>query len=98
MLFDPEVNLKIGTFFLRNLLDSLDGKWEPTLASYNAGPGRVVKWLRSNQYLEPAEFIESIPITQTRIYVQSILRDADVYRRLYSSAPPVDSSHKSGAY
>jgi soluble lytic murein transglycosylase len=98
MLFDPEVNLNIGTFFLRNLLDSLDGKWEPTLASYNAGPGRVVKWLRSNQYLEPAEFIESIPITQTRIYVQSILRDADVYRRLYSSAPPVDSSHKSGAY
>jgi soluble lytic murein transglycosylase len=98
MLFDPEVNLNIGTFFLRNLLDSLNGKWEPTLASYNAGPGRVVKWLNSNKYREPAEFVESIPIAQTRIYVQSILRDADVYRRLYSSGPPLDNSHKPGAY
>ena len=101
MLFDPEVNLNIGTFFLRNLLDSLGGKWEPALASYNAGPGRVVKWLNSNQYREPAEFIESIPIAQTRIYVQSILRDADVYRRLYSSSPPhaaLDNSHHPGAY
>jgi soluble lytic murein transglycosylase len=87
MLFDPEVNLKIGTYFLRNMLDSLGGKWEPALASYNAGRGRVVKWLNANQYREPAEFVESIPITQTRIYVQSILRDADVYRRLYGQRP-----------
>jgi soluble lytic murein transglycosylase len=87
MLFDPEVNLQIGTYFLRNMLDSLGGKWEPALASYNAGRGRVVKWLNSNQYREPAEFVESIPITQTRIYVQSILRDADVYRRLYGQRP-----------
>src|SRR5258708_2358078 len=87
MLFDPEVNLNIGTFFLRNMLDSLNGKWEPALASYNAGRGRVVRWLSANQYREPAEFVESIPITQTRIYVQSILRDADVYRRLYGTRP-----------
>jgi soluble lytic murein transglycosylase len=87
MLFDPEVNLNIGTYFLRNMLDSLNGKWEPALASYNAGRGRVVRWLGANQYREPAEFVESIPITQTRLYVQSILRDADVYRRLYGTRP-----------
>jgi len=84
MLFDPEVNLNIGTYFLRNMLDSLNGNWDAALASYNAGRGRVVKWLNAAQYAEPAEFIESIPITQTRTYVQSILRDADIYRRLYA--------------
>lgn len=84
MLFQPEVNLQIGTYFLRSLLDRLEGKWELTLASYNAGPGRVAKWLTWGEYREPAEFIETIPFDETRGYVQSVLRNADLYRRLYA--------------
>ncbi len=83
MLFTPEVNLNIGTYYLRNVLDSLQGKYEAALASYNAGKSRVVKWMGWNDFREPAEFVESIPFTQTRDYVQSVLRNADVYRRLY---------------
>lgn len=46
MLFTPEINLNIGTYFLRSLLDRLNGTWEATtLAAYNAGPGRVARWL-----------------------------------------------------
>lgn len=85
MLFRPEVNLQIGTYFLRSLLDRLEGKWELTLASYNAGPGRVAKWLTWGDYREPAEFIETIPFDETRGYVQSVLRNADLYRRLYGA-------------
>lgn len=87
MLFTPEVNLNIGTYYLRNVLDSLQGKYEAALASYNAGKSRVVNWMSWNNFQEPAEFVESIPILQTHDYVQRVLLNADVYRRLYGSNP-----------
>jgi soluble lytic murein transglycosylase len=83
MLFQPAVNLRLGTMYLRSLLDQWGGKWEQTLASYNAGKSRVIKWLNFGDYSEPAEFIETIPFTETREYVQSVLRNAAIYRKLY---------------
>ena len=83
VLLQPAANLKIGTSILRSMLDSNSGKVEQTLASYNAGPNRVAEWLTWNTYREPAEFVESIPFTETRDYVQAVIRNADIYRRLY---------------
>jgi len=83
ILFDPAANLKIGMAILRTTLDKNGGKLEPTLAAYNAGPERAAEWLSWNTYREPAEFVESIPYTETREYIQAVLRNADVYRRLY---------------
>jgi soluble lytic murein transglycosylase len=83
MLFTPDMNLKMGTFYLRQLSDELQGKWEAALASYNAGKSHVTTWMASANYREPAEFVESIPFNETRAYVQSVLRNAEVYRRLY---------------
>jgi soluble lytic murein transglycosylase len=82
-LFSPDTNLKIGTYYLKALFDQLQGKWEETLASYNAGKSRVTSWLMAGTFHEPAEFVESIPFSETRVYVQSVLRNAEVYRRLY---------------
>jgi len=87
MLFTPETNLKIGTAYLKTLSDQLQGRWEATLASYNAGKTHVLSWLASGNFHEPAEFVESIPFNETRVYVQSVLRNAEVYRRLYSPKP-----------
>ncbi len=84
-LFQPSVNLKLGTYYLRSLLDQWGGKWEQTLASYNAGKSRVNEWLTWNAYQEPAEFVESIPFTETREYVQAVLRNAALYRQLYAA-------------
>ena len=83
MLYTPDTNVKIGTFYLKALLDQLQGKWEATLASYNAGKSRVNAWMNLATFHEPAEFVESIPFSETRLYVQSVLRNAEVYRRLY---------------
>jgi peptidoglycan lytic transglycosylase len=83
MLFSPDTNLQIGTYYLKALSDQLQGQWEPTLASYNAGKSRVLGWLGTGSFHEPAEFVESIPFNETRVYVQSVLRNAEVYRRLY---------------
>jgi soluble lytic murein transglycosylase len=82
-LYQPGVNLKIGSEILRSMLEREGGKVEQTLASYNAGPHRVVEWMAWNTYREPAEFVESIPFTETRDYVQAVLRNAEMYRRLY---------------
>ena len=83
MLFDPAINLRLGTLYIRQLLQAHGGREAETLASYNAGKRRVTEWLRWYPYRETAEFIETIPITETRNYVQIVLRNADVYRRLY---------------
>ena len=82
-LFQPSVNLRIGTSILRSMLQSNGGQVERTLAAYNAGPARLAQWSTWNTYREPAEFVESIPFTETRDYVQAVLRNADIYRRLY---------------
>ena len=84
-LLQPAVNLKIGTSILRGMLDQNGGRLEQTLAAYNAGPNRVAQWLGWRNYREPAEFVESIPFTETRDYVQAVLRNRDMYRRLYQT-------------
>jgi soluble lytic murein transglycosylase len=86
MLFEPETNLKLGTLHLKSLLEQHGGRWETTLAAYNAGKSRVDRWLTWGEYREPAEFIETIPFTETRDYVQIVLRNADIYRRLYGAS------------
>lgn len=85
MLTNPEINLKLGTAYLRTLLDQHGGRWERTLAAYNAGKTRVDQWETWGQFREPAEFIETIPFTETRDYVQIVLRNADIYRHIYDS-------------
>lgn len=82
-LFQPLTNLKLGSSILRDMLDRNGGNIVHTLASYNAGPARLAQWSTWSTFREPAEFIESIPFTETRDYVQAVLRNADIYRRLY---------------
>jgi soluble lytic murein transglycosylase len=87
MLFQPATNLQLGERYLRSMLDQWGGKWEETLASYNAGKTHVDEWLGWNySFQEPAEFVETIPFTETREYVQAVLRNAAIYRRLYGTS------------
>lgn len=85
MLYEPDVNLRLGTHYLKSLLSAHSGQWEKALASYNAGKRRTDLWSTWHKYREPAEFIECIPFTETRNYVQVVLRNADMYRRLYGT-------------
>jgi len=97
-LFDPNMNIRLGTEYLRGQLDSWSGDWTQTLAAYNAGPGRVREWLSWSNYREPAEFVESIPFSETREYVQAVLRNADMYRAIYGGRrAAIDSDDDSPA-
>jgi soluble lytic murein transglycosylase len=84
-LLRPEVNLRLGTRHFKAMLDKYDGRVEYALAAYNAGADRVDDWRASGNYRDMAEFVESIPFTETREYVQAIVRNASMYRRLYGS-------------
>jgi soluble lytic murein transglycosylase len=81
-LTDPGYNLKLGARYLADLMQVF-GTHEAVLAAYNAGEDRVVQWTAGQNYLETAEFVESIPFTETREYVQIVIRNADVYRQVY---------------
>jgi soluble lytic murein transglycosylase len=81
-LLDPETNIRLGTRYLRQTLDKFDGVPEYALAAYNAGDSRVVDWEAAGPYHGMDEFVESIPFTQTREYVQAILRNVETYRAI----------------
>ena len=83
-LLDPEYNLRLGTVYLADLIKTW-GSAEAALAAYNAGEDRVASWKAGQNFAEAAEFVDTIPFTETREYVQIVLRNAAIYRRLYSS-------------
>ncbi len=85
-LLDPEINIKLGCLYLRQTLDRYNGQQEYTFASYNAGEARVDDWKANNDYTGIDEWVESIPFTQTRDYVQALMRNEQIYRELDQAA------------
>jgi peptidoglycan lytic transglycosylase len=77
-LGDPEINIRYGTFLLRELLDRYDGDEAAALAAYNAGPGNADKWGGAGLS------VEDIPFPETRAYVEEVLEKRDEYRRKYA--------------
>jgi soluble lytic murein transglycosylase len=82
-LLAPDVNIQLGTHYFKEMVTQYRGQVEYALAAYNAGSNRVDEWLQDGHYSDVAEFVESIPFTETREYVQAIMRNAKVYQRLY---------------
>jgi soluble lytic murein transglycosylase len=87
-LLDPAMNIRLGTRYLRQMLDKFGGVQEYALAAYNAGDSRVVDWEAAGPYHGMDEFVESIPFTQTREYVEAILRNEETYRAIDEYAGP----------
>lgn len=83
-LLDPSINLKLGTQDLRKSIDRYNGQVEYALAAYNAGDSPVHQWMSTNNYKDIAEWVESIPYTETRDYVEGILRNRELYRKVYA--------------
>jgi soluble lytic murein transglycosylase len=82
-LLNPVTNLRLGTVYLSSVIGSFDGQMEYALAAYNAGNSRVREWLAAGGYKDIPEFVESIPFSETRGYVESILRNREMYRQVY---------------
>ena len=84
-LDDPAVNIRLGSAYLKSLIDRFDGSYMLALASYNAGPGRVRRWIQENgdprePNIDVVDWIEMIPFGETRNYVQRVMESVAVYR------------------
>ncbi len=84
-LLVPNYNLQLGTRYFRTMVNQFGGRVEYALAAYNAGADRVQNWLSEGNFRSTDEFVESIPFTETREYVQAIMRNAAIYKRLYGT-------------
>jgi soluble lytic murein transglycosylase len=85
LLKDPSLNLRLGRAYLASLIDDYDGSYLMAVAAYNAGPGRVQRWVKDNgdprkPHVDVIDWIELIPIDETRNYVQRVFENLQVYR------------------
>jgi hypothetical protein len=91
-LFEPDYNLQLGMLYIAGLFRDT-GAPEYALAAFNAGEDRIAAWRAERNYEEIPELVESIPFTETREYVQIVLRNAEVYRTIYGpGAPPASQA------
>jgi soluble lytic murein transglycosylase len=84
-LTNPVYNQQLGEAFLSDLIDSYDGSYILTLVAYNAGGGRVAEWTKAygdprDPDVDPIDWIERIPFTETREYVFKIMESLQLYR------------------
>ena len=82
-LFEPELNLTLGTQYLKDLLDRYSNNSFKAVAAYNAGEATVDRWEREIVTDDVEEFVERIPYFETRGYVKLVLRNHRIYKRLY---------------
>jgi soluble lytic murein transglycosylase len=87
-LTDASLNIRLGARYLGELVRRYDGSVPLALAAYNAGAGAVARWMETRRGLELDEFVEEIPVEETRGYVKRVLRSYAAYQLLYGAAVP----------
>jgi soluble lytic murein transglycosylase len=85
LLPDKAYNASIASAYVADRMDEFDGSYVLGLAGYNAGPGRARQWIRENgdprdPKVDPLDWIERIPITETREYVTKVMSNIQIYR------------------
>lgn len=84
MLYDPDLNIKIGCWYLNILHNEFDNNLELIIAAYNAGNGNVTKWLQDPKYSSNGRTLEEIPFNETKTYLKKVLRDYKIYNIIYA--------------
>lgn len=80
---DPEINIRMGCYYIAYLLDHYDGNVKNALAAYNAGEGNVDRWLTREEYSKDGLTLSYIPYPETRRYITRVINNQRIYRILY---------------
>jgi soluble lytic murein transglycosylase len=89
-LTQPDLNLRLGTKFLSDLMDMYGNRVDAALVAYNAGPSRAYRWRNFPEFATEDLFIERIPFDETREYVKAIKSNITIYRALYGARQSAD--------
>jgi soluble lytic murein transglycosylase len=86
LLYSPRYNIRVSSRYLRDLFRTFGSDPGEAIAAYNAGDVWVKEWLANGKFRDSDEFVESIPFGNTRVYVESVLRDAAIYRSVLTGS------------
>ncbi|WP_394694509.1 lytic transglycosylase domain-containing protein [Hyphobacterium sp.] len=94
LTYDPEYNMRLGRYHLQEVIDEFDGSYILALAAYNAGGHRSRRWIEDygdprTSEIDPIDWLESIPFSETRNYVQRVMENLQVYRYRLGDGGPV---------
>jgi len=84
MLFKPKYNIRIGCWYLRELFNSFGGNLIVVLAAYNAGQGKVSRWLDEGLWTGSKDDLDRIPFGETRTYIKRVLNNYQRYQDIYT--------------
>lgn len=87
--FEPETNIRIGCWYLDNLMNEFNQDVLLVLAAYNGGSGNVSKWLKDKNLNPTGQKLEQIPFKETDEYVKRVVKNYNIYKKLYEK----DSKH-----
>ncbi len=82
-IYSPGINIRLGVYYLKRMLDRFGGDEGLAVAAYNAGEGRVQKWLKNPEYSTDGESLQTIPYEETKNHVKKIEAYKKIYKLLY---------------
>ncbi len=83
MLYDPEVNIMLGCWYLKHLCKYYQSDYKLVLAAYNGGMGNVDKWLKDERFSPSGTTLDLIPFKETREFVERVRKNYKIYKKLY---------------
>lgn len=92
MLYNPDINIQMGAWYMKSLMNQFDNNHALVAGAYNGGPGRMRRWIKAKQMPDLDEFIEDIGIDQTRRHIKKVMDSYIIYQQLYSKPAPASAN------
>ena len=92
LLYNPDINIQMGTWYMKSLMNQFDNNHALVAGAYNGGPGRMRRWIKAKQIPDLDEFIEDIGIDQTRRHIKKVIDSYIIYQQLYSNPAPASAN------
>ncbi|HOM43249.1 MAG TPA: lytic transglycosylase domain-containing protein [Bacillota bacterium] len=83
MLFDPETNIMLGSWYIEHLTNYYKGSFELVFAAYNGGRGNVDKWLKDKNLSSDGITLDTIPFSETKNYLEKLRKNYNIYKMIY---------------
>ena len=92
MLYNPDINIQMGSWYMKSLMNQFDNNHALVAGAYNGGPGRMRRWIKAKQIPDLDEFIEDIGIDQTRRHIKKVIDSYIIYQQLYPKPAPTSAN------